>query len=50
MIMRTHRFSKLSDDEDPWAPNNLLKSGAKAKHQLNRGGPINRPEAPATTN
>ena len=28
---RTHRFSKLLDDGDPWAPNNLLKSGAKAK-------------------
>ena len=23
---RTHRFSKLPDDGDPWAPNNLLKS------------------------
>ena len=21
---RTHRFSKLPDDGDPWAPNNLL--------------------------
>ena len=31
---RTHRLSKLPDDEDPWAPNNLLKSGAKEKHQL----------------
>ena len=35
---RTRRFSKLSDDEDPWAPNNLLKSGAEEKHQLNTGG------------
>ena len=30
----THRFSKLPDDGDPWAPNNVLKSGAKEKHQL----------------
>ena len=26
---RTHRFSKLPDDEDPLAPNKLLKSGVK---------------------
>ena len=25
----TNRFSKLPDDGDPWAPNNLLKPGAK---------------------
>ena len=25
------RFSKLPDDGDPWAPNNLLKPGAKGK-------------------
>ena len=34
---RTHRFSKLHDDGDPWAPNNILKPGAKDKHQLNPG-------------
>ena len=28
---RTHSLSKLPDDEDPRAPNNLLKSGAKKK-------------------
>ena len=28
-----NRFSKLSDDGDPWAPNNLLKPGANEKHQ-----------------
>ena len=31
---RTHRFSKLADDGDPLAPNNLLKPGAKEKHHL----------------
>ena len=30
---RTHRFSKLPDDGDHWALNNLPKSGAKEKHQ-----------------
>ena len=34
-----NRFSKLPDDGDPWEPNNLLKPGAKEKHQLNPGGP-----------
>ena len=29
-----NRFNKLPDDGDPWAPNNLLKLGAKEKHQL----------------
>ena len=48
--IRSHRFSKLPDDGDPWAPNNLLSSGAKEKHQLNPGGPSNRQEAPAATN
>ena len=43
---RTQRFSKLPDDGDPWAPNNLLKFGAKEKHQLNSGTPSNRQEAP----
>ena len=28
---RTRIFSKLPDDGDPFAPNNLLKSGAKEK-------------------
>ena len=46
----THRFSKLPGDGDPWAPNNLLKPGAKEKHQLNPGGPRNRQEDPAPTN
>ena len=45
---RTHRFSKLPDDGDPLAPNYLLKSGAKEKHQLNPVGPSNRQEAPVT--
>ena len=44
-----NRFSKLPDDGDPWAPNNLLKPGAKEKHQLNPGGPSNSQEAPAPT-
>ena len=48
--MRTHRLSKLLDDGDPWAPNNLQKSGAKEKHQLNSGGPSNRQEAPVPAN
>ena len=39
--MLNQRFSKLPDDADPWAPNNLRKSGAKEKHQLNPGAPIN---------
>ena len=47
---RSQRFSKLPDDGDPWAPNNLMKSGAKEKHQLNTSGPSNRQEAPAPTN
>ena len=42
-----NRFSKLSDDGDLWAPNNLLKPGAREKHQLNPVGPGNRQEAPA---
>ena len=29
------RFSKLPDDGDPLAPNNLLKPGGKEKHRLN---------------
>ena len=29
-----NRFSKLPEDGHPWAPNNLLKPGAKEKHQL----------------
>ena len=45
-----NRFSKLPDDGDPSASNNLLKPGAKEKHQLNPGGPSNRQEAPAPTN
>ena len=42
---RTHRFSELPDDGDPWAPDNLLKSRVKGKHQMNHGGPSNRQEA-----
>ena len=26
---RTHRFNKLPDDGDPWAPNNLLTPVSK---------------------
>ena len=44
-----NRFTKLPDDGDPWVPNDLLKPGAKEKHQLNAGGPSNRQEAPAPT-
>ena len=43
-------FSNLPDDGDPWTPNNLLKPGAKEKHQLNPGGPSNRQEAPDPIN
>ena len=32
-----NRFNKLPDDGDPWAPDNLLKPGAKEKYQLNPG-------------
>ena len=39
-----NRFSKLPDDGDPWAPNNLMKPGAKEKHQLNPGGSSNSPQ------
>ena len=46
---RAHRFSKLFDDGDHWALNNLLKTGAKQKHQLNPGGPSNRREASITS-
>ena len=45
-----NKFSKLPDDRDPWAPYNLLKPGAKEKHQLNPGGPSKRQEAPAPIN
>ena len=45
-----NRLSKLPDNEDPNAPNNLLKPGAKEKHQLKPGGPSNRQEAPVPTN
>ena len=41
------RFSKLPDNGDPWAPDNLL--GAKEK-QLNPVGLSNRQEAPAQFN
>ena len=33
------RFSKLPDDGDPLAPNNVLKPGAKERHRLNPGAP-----------
>ena len=44
----THRLSKLPDDGDPWAPNNLLTSEQKKKKQLNPGGPSNRQEIPVS--
>ena len=44
---RGRRFSKLSDDDDHWAQNNLLKSGANEKHLLKPGGPSKRQEASA---
>ena len=51
-------LSKLPDDGDPWAPNNLLKPEQKKQQkkkttknkQLNTGGQSNRQEAPAPTN
>ena len=46
----THRYNKLAGDGDPCAPNNLLKSGTKEKHQLNPGGLSNSQEAPVPTN
>ena len=36
---RTHRLSKLPDNGDPLAPNNLLSPEQKKKHQLIPGGP-----------
>ena len=42
-----NRFSKLPDDGNPWAPNNLLKPGAKEIQKLNPDGPSNRQEASA---
>ena len=33
---RTLILSKLPDDEDPWAPNNLLNPEQKKKLQLNQ--------------
>ena len=47
---RSQKLSKLPDDGDPWAPNILLKPGAKEKYQLNPDGPSNRQEALAPTN
>ena len=44
------RFTKLSDDGDPSAPNNLLILEQKKKLQSNPGGPSNRQEAPVPTN
>ena len=38
---RTHRLSKLPDDGDPWAANNLLTPEQKKKHQLNPGAKEN---------
>ena len=49
-VGRASDFSVSYDDGDPWAPNNLLKTGAKEKHQLNPGEPSNRQEAPVPTN
>ena len=42
-----NRFRKLHDDGDPWAPNNLLKPGAKEKTPVH--GPSNRQDAPVPT-
>ena len=36
--MKTYSKLYITDDGDPWAPNNLLKSGEKENHKLNRGG------------
>ena len=47
---RNHRLSKLPDDGDPLAPNNLLTPEQKKKKQFNPGGPSNRQEAPVQTN
>ena len=46
---RTHRLSKLPDDGDPWAPNNLLTPEQKKNISLDPGGPSNRQKAPAPT-
>ena len=46
---RTHRLSKLPDDGDPWAPNNLLTLEQKKKKQLDPGGPSNTQKAPVPT-
>ena len=48
-MLNQKRFSNLSDDGDPWAPNNLLTLEQKKKHQLNPGGPSKRQEAPGPT-
>ena len=36
--MKTYNKLYITDDGDPWAPNNFLKYGEKEKHKLNRGG------------
>ena len=47
---RTHRLSKLTDDGDPYVPNNILKSGAKEKTPVEPPQwASNRQEAPAPT-
>ena len=35
--MRTHRLSKLPDDGDPWAPNNLLTGLYSHRRRLEAG-------------
>ena len=47
---RTHRLSKLPDDGDARAPNKLLKSGAKEKHQLIRAIDKKLPPQPTKMN
>ena len=49
-IQGLNRFSKLYDDEDPWAQNHLLKPGTKEKHQFDPDWPSNSQEAPVPTN
>ena len=48
---RTLILSKLPDDEDPWAPNNLLNPEQKKKTPVEpEPGPSNRQEAQVQTN
>ena len=47
---RAQRLSKLPDDGDRWAQNNVLTPEQTKKHLSNPGGASNRQEAPVPTN